>query len=138
MVERSLAERGYFDWELQRHQVTVNRAARRADIDLAWDSGRRYALGQATFSGHGFRPGLLEMAANGGEPDILADRDAQPDPAKIDRLRQRAGGEQPFLVEGAIVRQFVLAADPGDAPAIQQHRDIVELRPFLPDFSTRA
>ncbi len=60
VVERSLAERGYFDWELQRHQVTVNRAARRADIDLAWDSGRRYALGQATFSGHGFRPGLLE------------------------------------------------------------------------------
>ena len=59
-MDRALAERGYFDARQVRHEVKVERAARRADIDLAWDSGRRYALGAAAFEGHPFRPGLLE------------------------------------------------------------------------------
>jgi translocation and assembly module TamA len=56
---RALAERGYFDAELQVHEVTVSRAARSADIHLAWTSGERYALGEARFEGHVLRPGLL-------------------------------------------------------------------------------
>jgi len=59
-MDRALDERGYFDAELVTHTVTVIRAERAADIDLAWASGARHALGVATFQGHGFRPGLLE------------------------------------------------------------------------------
>ncbi|MBP6627080.1 MAG: outer membrane protein assembly factor [Arenimonas sp.] len=59
-VSRSLSDRGYFDAELLRHRVEVTRAQRRADVDLAWTSGARYAFGDATFQGHQFRPGLLE------------------------------------------------------------------------------
>lgn len=59
-VSRTLADRGYFDAELLRHRVEITRAQRRADIDLAWTSGERHALGVATFQGHQFRPGLLE------------------------------------------------------------------------------
>lgn len=59
-MDRALAERGYFDAELVVHEVTVSRAARTADIHLAWTSGDRYALGNARFEGHDFRPGLLE------------------------------------------------------------------------------
>ncbi|MBW8369219.1 MAG: autotransporter assembly complex protein TamA [Arenimonas sp.] len=59
-MDRLLAERGYFDAVLQTHTVTVNRAEHAADIDLAWVSGDRHALGAASFQGHDFRPGLLE------------------------------------------------------------------------------
>ena len=59
-MDRALAERGYFDADLVTHQVTVNRAERSADIQLAWASGDRHRLGEARFEGHTFRPGLLE------------------------------------------------------------------------------
>ena len=59
-IDLSLGERGYFDARLERARVTVNRARRRADLDLAWDSGPRYALGETRFDEHPFRPGLLE------------------------------------------------------------------------------
>ncbi len=59
-MDRALAERGYFDAELVVHEVTVSRAARSADIQLAWTSGDRYAFGEARFEGHAFRPGLLD------------------------------------------------------------------------------
>ncbi|WP_227978102.1 autotransporter assembly complex protein TamA [Arenimonas daejeonensis] len=59
-MDRALAELGYFDAEQTVHRVTVSRAERAADIELAWISGERYRLGPATFEGHQFRPGLLE------------------------------------------------------------------------------
>jgi translocation and assembly module TamA len=59
-MDRALAERGYFDARLATHRVEVSRAQRSADIFLAWDSGERYRLGEASFEGHAFRPGLLE------------------------------------------------------------------------------
>jgi translocation and assembly module TamA len=70
MVDSALAERGYFDAALVRHQVTVNRAERSADIDLAWTSGERYAMGEARFEGHQFRPGLLDKLVDwdAGDP----------------------------------------------------------------------
>ena len=49
-VNRKLAERGYFDAELARHRVEVTRAAHAADIDLAWQSGPRYSLGNVSFT----------------------------------------------------------------------------------------
>lgn len=49
-VNRRLAARGYFDADLARHRVEVTRAAHAADIDLAWQSGPRYTLGNVTFT----------------------------------------------------------------------------------------
>jgi translocation and assembly module TamA len=49
-ITRRLAERGYFDADFSRHRVEVTRAAQAADIDLAWASGTRYAMGPATFT----------------------------------------------------------------------------------------
>jgi translocation and assembly module TamA len=69
MVDSALAERGYFDAALVRHQVTVNRAERSADIDLAWTSGERYAMGAARFEGHQFRPGLLDKLVDWDDGD---------------------------------------------------------------------
>lgn len=59
-VARVLAERGYFDAELEKHRVEVTRAARAADIELNWDSGRRYTLGGVSFEGQQLRPGVLD------------------------------------------------------------------------------
>ena len=42
------------------HRVTVTRAEHSADIALAWTSGERYRLGEASFEGHQFEQGLLE------------------------------------------------------------------------------
>jgi translocation and assembly module TamA len=59
-MDRALAELGYFDAEQSVHRVTISRAQRSADIALAWTSGERYRLGEASFEGHPFRAGLLE------------------------------------------------------------------------------
>lgn len=59
-MDSALAARGYFDADQSRHKVTISRAERSADIDLAWTSGARYSFGAAHFEGHAFRPGLLE------------------------------------------------------------------------------
>lgn len=69
-VNRKLAERGYFDAENTTHQVSVTRASRSAEIDLAWTSGARYRMGEARFGPHAFRPGLLEQLVDWepGEP----------------------------------------------------------------------
>jgi len=49
-ISRALAERGYFDAGYSSHQVSISRAGQRADIDLAWNSGERYKMGEATFT----------------------------------------------------------------------------------------
>lgn len=59
-VDALLRERGYFDARLPVHRVEVDRTEGLADIFLTWESGERYALGEARFSGHQFRDGLLE------------------------------------------------------------------------------
>ena len=48
-ITRRLAERGYFDADFAVRQVEVTRAEQAADIDLRWDSGDRYAMGEITF-----------------------------------------------------------------------------------------
>lgn len=59
MVNRALAERGYFDARLDRHAVKITRADHAADIDLAWNSGPRYRFGTVHFEGGQLRPSLL-------------------------------------------------------------------------------
>ena len=48
-IAGALASRGYFDAQALAQRVEVTRATRQADIDLRWDSGTRYALGEVTF-----------------------------------------------------------------------------------------
>jgi translocation and assembly module TamA len=82
-VNRRLAERGYFDAALARHRVEVTRAAHAADIDLAWQSGTRYALGDVAFTQSPaiIRPQLLDKLVRWppGQPY---------DQAQVDRLRE--------------------------------------------------
>jgi translocation and assembly module TamA len=59
-VSRELGEHGYFDANLAQHRVEVTRATHSAAIDIAWDSGPRYAFGATTFGPNQFRPGLLD------------------------------------------------------------------------------
>jgi translocation and assembly module TamA len=48
-ISRRLAERGYFDADFLSRKVEVTRAERAADIDLVWDSGERYDMGEIRF-----------------------------------------------------------------------------------------
>ncbi len=48
-INRALGAHGYFDADLSAHRVEVTRADFAADIDLRWTSGKRFALGEATF-----------------------------------------------------------------------------------------
>jgi translocation and assembly module TamA len=83
LVSRRLAERGYFDAELERHRVEVTRAEHAADIDLLWRSGARYAMGAVDFT-HAperiIRPQLLDKLVSWDPGDPYHQ-------ANIDRLR---------------------------------------------------
>lgn len=58
-IRRVLAERGYFDATVDRHEVQISRAEHAADIALVFNSGPRYRLGPVAFEGSQLRPGLL-------------------------------------------------------------------------------
>jgi translocation and assembly module TamA len=58
-ITRRLAERGYFDADFLARRVEVTRAERAADIDLRWDSGDRYAMGETVFD-QGEKPAIRE------------------------------------------------------------------------------
>ncbi len=58
-ITRRLAERGYFDADFSARRVEVTRAERAADIDLRWDSGDRYAMGEIVFD-QGEKPAIRE------------------------------------------------------------------------------
>ncbi|HDZ37043.1 MAG TPA: outer membrane protein assembly factor [Marinobacter sp.] len=63
--------RGYFDGQLATHTLEVDPKALEADIDLAFDSGDRYRLGEVTFEeGHWFETRLLHefVTFEPGEP----------------------------------------------------------------------
>jgi translocation and assembly module TamA len=59
-VGTALQTTGFFDATLDRRRVEVTRAARSADIDLAWRSGERYRLGSARFTEVQFPDGFLQ------------------------------------------------------------------------------
>ncbi|HBK47693.1 MAG TPA: hypothetical protein DDZ67_14930 [Xanthomonadaceae bacterium] len=80
-ITRRLAERGYFDADFTRRRVEVTRAEHAADIDLAWDSGRRYDMGPVRFDYDYFRPGLFDPLVYWEEGSYFHE-------GKIDRLRE--------------------------------------------------
>ena len=60
-------------------------------------------------------------------PGILADRQAEPHAAEVDRAGHRSRREHALLVEHAVVRQVDLETDGLDAAAGEQRIGIVEL-----------
>ncbi|WP_323547940.1 autotransporter assembly complex protein TamA [Xanthomonas campestris] len=80
-ITRRLAERGYFDADFTQRRVAVTRAEHAADIDLNWDSGRRYDMGAVRFDYDYFRPGLFE-------PLVYWDEGSYYHEGKLDRLRE--------------------------------------------------
>jgi translocation and assembly module TamA len=59
-IATTLQNTGFFDASLTDHRVEVTRAARSADINLAWRSGERYALGAVNFSEAQFPEAFLQ------------------------------------------------------------------------------
>jgi translocation and assembly module TamA len=80
-ITRRLAERGYFDADFTQRKVEITRAEHAADIDLGWDSGRRYDMGPVRFDYDYFRPGLFD-------PLVYWDEGSYYHEGKLDRLRE--------------------------------------------------
>ena len=70
-ITRRLAERGYFDADFAARKVEVTRAEKAADIDLRWDSGDRYAMGEIVFEQGKPVVGLHVLGA--GELELVKD-----------------------------------------------------------------
>ncbi|HEY0198704.1 MAG TPA: autotransporter assembly complex family protein, partial [Rhodanobacter sp.] len=80
-ITRRLAERGYFDADFTQRRVEITRADHAADIDLAWDSGRRYDMGPVRFQYDYFRDGLFD-------PLVYWEQGSYYHEGKLDRLRE--------------------------------------------------
>ncbi|GFE81770.1 outer membrane protein assembly factor [Steroidobacter agaridevorans] len=59
-ISKALANDGFLGAQLVRHKVSVVRSANTADIDLAWDVGPRYRLGELRFSKTQFPDSFLQ------------------------------------------------------------------------------
>lgn len=59
-VQRVFAERGYLEAELTTARVQVRLADRSADVELRWDSGSRFRLGETRFVGNQVPDALLQ------------------------------------------------------------------------------
>ena len=81
VITRRLSERGYFDADFTQRRVEITRAENAADIDLTWDSGRRYDMGEVRFQYDYFRPGLFN-------PLVYWDEGSYYHEGKLDRLRE--------------------------------------------------
>ena len=80
-ITRRLAERGYFDADYTQRQVQITRADNAADIDLTWDSGRRYNMGPVRFEQDYFVDKLFD-------PLVYWDQGSYYHEGKLDRLRE--------------------------------------------------
>ena len=81
---------------------------------------------------------LLQALGDVGRPHVLADHDAEPPAAHVDRPRQVARREQALLVEHAVVRQVPLGAHRLDLAGVQQQRGIVQRAVALAGFRVLA
>ena len=70
--------------------------------------------------------GLAQRLGDGGQPPILADHQPDAEAAEGDGAGHRAGIEDALFVEDAVVRQLVLGAARGDAPALEQEGGVVQ------------
>lgn len=113
-IAMALAEHGYFDAQVLRHQVEVTRAEHAADIALRWDSGVRHRLGAARFSQMP-QPVLRERLLRKLVPWRAGDAY---DEAALERLRQSLQALDYFAVVD-------VQAAPGDARDRQTPVDIV-------------
>ncbi len=88
-VLAALRERGYFDAELERHDVEVSRSARTARILLLWDSGERYRFGAPQFEGAHLDPAVMRrfVTFEAGEPYSAR---------KLIEMQQRMTGSEYF------------------------------------------
>lgn len=59
-IQTALGEAGFLGAELRTHRVEVTTATHSAAIDLSWDSGPRYRLGEARFSEAQFSSEFLQ------------------------------------------------------------------------------
>jgi hypothetical protein len=102
--------------EVGQRQPGIDRAA----LGHAIDAQRVLVdlVGAAVDADEHLGPEIGEVAADVGLPDVLADRHSDHGPAHDDRFGQRAGLEQPHLVERAVVGQLVLEARRGDLALI--------------------
>ncbi len=75
--------------------------------------------------------GLGEALDDVAGPDVLADRDAETNAAKIHRARQRPRREDALFVEHAVIGQVDLEPNRDGAP-VEQRIGVVDLAPFLP------
>ncbi|QNH27152.1 outer membrane protein assembly factor [Xanthomonas theicola] len=80
-ITRRLAERGYFDADFTQRKVEVTRADHAADIDLSWDSGRRYNMGAVRFHQDYFNQTLFD-------PLVYWEQGSYYHEGKLDRLRE--------------------------------------------------
>lgn len=87
-ITRRLAERGYFDADFAARKVEVTRAEQAAEIDLRWDSGDRYEMGDITFEQSpkpAIRESLLREFVYWKEGEYYHQ-------GRLDRLRKSLGG----------------------------------------------
>ena len=87
-ITRRLAERGYFDADFAARKVEVTRAQQAADIDLRWNSGDRYAMGEIVFEQTPkpvVRDALLQKFVYWKEGDYYHQ-------GRLDRLRKSLSG----------------------------------------------
>lgn len=70
LLSDTLAEHGYFDVDVERQQVAVSLATKKADIDLHWMSGPRYRFGSTEFIGSHLPDELVRayLPYDSGEP----------------------------------------------------------------------
>ena len=99
--------------DIDERQAGLDHAGKRhllAHIGLALPIGR--AVGRDQDFGAGFGQAFGDLL----EPDVLADRQAEPDAAKADRTGQRPDFEDAQLVEDAVIGQFDLVAQASTLP----------------------
>ena len=91
-----------------------------------------HPIGRAVGHDQKRRPRLGQGDAGLLAPDIFANRHADFQPAKLERLGQWPGGEHALLIKHAVIRQIGLVADSLDAPPIEQRHGVIDERIFRP------
>lgn len=59
-IQAALFATGFLDAQIVTHKVSVTRTTRTAAIDLAWEPGQRYRVGETIFEGSQFNDGFLD------------------------------------------------------------------------------
>ena len=115
--------------DVDHRQAGLDDAGKR---DLLAHVGLALPVGRAVGDDEHFRTGLGKAFADLFEPDVLADRQAQPQSAETDRARKRPDLEHAQLVEDAVVGQLDLVTQRLDLSAIEERHGVVALALMRP------